>query len=173
MAESATERDFDEFVRLHSVSLLRSARLLTGDLHSAEDLLQLTFSDLYRKWSKVTDADVPLAYVTRSMINRSHSLRRRKSSSELSMWDVPAPPPVADLSDQVAARRDLVALLAGLPARQRSAIVLRYFHDMDDVEIAGFLGCRPATVRSLLSRALKALGSSTDIGNSQTRGAGR
>lgn len=148
--------EFSTFVRSHSTVLLRSAFLLTGDLAAAEDLVQDTFLRLFPRWSRVVAADVPLAYVRRSVMNNFLNSRRRGGHEVL----FAEPPergydhdPAGALSD-----RELVrGLLADLPPKQRAVLVLRFYLDLSDAEIAADLGCRQGTVRSIVSRSLGAL----------------
>jgi RNA polymerase sigma-70 factor (sigma-E family) len=149
--------DFGSFVRTHTPALYRSAYLLTRDSSSAEDLVQETFTRLYPQWRRVTEATVPLAYVRRSMMNNFLNTRRGPSGRELLLAELPdrtgTPDPAVGVSD-----RELVrALLDRLPAKQRAVLVLRFFHDLTDAEIAADLGCRQGTVRSIVSRALQTL----------------
>lgn len=156
---------FTAFVRANSSALLRTAYLLTGSPAAAEELLQDTLVRLYPKWTKVEAADAPMAYVRRSLSNAYVNERRRPAARrELPVESLPetgaggpSGPSGPDELAQVADREQVWALLHELPARQRAALVLRYFHDLADEEIAGCLGCRAGTVRSLLSRGLAAL----------------
>ena len=148
---------FAQFVRDQTSTLLRSAYLLTGDSASAEDLVQDTFLRLYPKWHRVMSADVPLAYVRRSLVNGFLNNRRRPSSREIVVDEVPDRVDGRDIGLDVT-NRDLVwRLLGTVSDRQRAALVMRFFHDLDDDEIAGHLGCRAGTVRSLISRGLATL----------------
>lgn len=161
MAQSSDATEFSAFVRTHSTALLRSAYLLTGDQAAAEDLVQDTFARLYPRWSRVVAADVPLAYVRRSVMNNFLNGRRRAGHEVL----FAEPPergyehdPAGALSD-----RELVrSLLADLPPKQRAVLVLRFYLDLSDAEIAADLGCRQGTVRSIVSRSLGALRAETE-----------
>lgn len=149
--------EFTSFVRAHTSALLRTAYLLTGDPAAAEELVQDTLVHLYPKRDKVFAADVPLAYVRRSMANGFVNSRRRGAAREIAVEDVPDPG-VPDLAGTHLADRDEVwALLRTLPERQRAAVVLRYYDDLTDTEIAEALHCRVGTVRSLVSRGLATL----------------
>lgn len=148
---------FERFVRGHSASLLRTAFLLTTDQYGAEDLLQDTLTHLYPRWQQVAEADSPLAYVRRSLVNRFLSDRRRAYRHDVLVADVPEWRDPSDVAGTVATEQDLLPLLRGLPDRQRAAVVLRYYHDLIDEQIGALLGCRPATVRTLLRRGLTAL----------------
>ena len=149
--------DFEPFVRAHTPTLYRTAMLLTGNRHDAEELLQDTLAHLYPRWDRVVRADVPLAYVRRSLANRFVSARRSPAYRDASMWELPDGWDGRDLGETVAVSRTIWQLLATLPERQRAALVLRYFHDAPDGQIAEALGCRTATVRSLTSRGIAAL----------------
>jgi RNA polymerase sigma-70 factor (sigma-E family) len=149
--------EFTTFVREHTSALLRTAYLLTGDAVAAEELVQETLVHLYPKWDKVVAADVPLAYVRRSLTNGFVNQRRRPASREYAVEAVPdhGVPDVA--TAQLADRDEIWSLLRELPERQRAALVLRSFHDLPDEQIADALHCRLGTVRSLISRGLSAM----------------
>lgn len=150
--------EFTDFVRAYTPALVRTAYLLTGSRNAAEELVQDTLVRLYPKWDKVTGADVPLAYVRRSLSNNFVNDRRRAYvRHELTTEQLPdaaVEPAAIHRTDD---RSQLWPLLNRLPDRQRAAIVLRYYEDLDDDEIAAILDCRPGTVRSLLSRGLATL----------------
>jgi RNA polymerase sigma-70 factor (sigma-E family) len=156
---------FAEFVREQTTALLRSAYLLTGSSPAAEDLVQETLLRLFPKWDRVMAADVPMAYVRRSLVNGFLNQRRRPQSREIVVDEVPErldPGVGRDIGVDVS-NRDLVwRLLATLPDRQRAALVMRYFEDLADPEIAESLGCRLGTVRSLISRGLATLREKTE-----------
>jgi RNA polymerase sigma-70 factor (sigma-E family) len=148
---------FARFVREQTPTLLRSAYLLTGSTATAEDLVQDTLLRLLPKWDRVVAADAPMAYVRRSLLNGFLNQRRRSWSSELVIDELPDRVDGRDAGVDVT-NRDLVwRLLATLPDRQRAALVMRFFEDLADQEIAASLGCRLGTVRSLVSRGLAAL----------------
>jgi RNA polymerase sigma-70 factor (sigma-E family) len=149
--------DPEQFVRAHADELLRSAVLLTHNRAQAEDLVHETLVRLLPKWERVAQAQAPLAYFRRSMVNRFVSQRRLRSSHDVPVWDVPEGVTDGDLGDGVALKAAVWALLGTLPARHRAALVLRYYDDLPDADIAAILGCRIATVRSMVSRALNTL----------------
>jgi len=148
---------FAAFVRAHSRTLFGTAYLLTGRGDAAEELLQDTLAALYPKWDRVAAADAPLAYVRRALSNRFVSGTRRPAARELGFWELPDSAAPGDLAEAIAERRWLWQVLGGLPERQRAALVLRFFHDLDDDEIANHLDCRTGTVRSLISRGLASI----------------
>jgi len=148
---------FSMFVRQNSTTLLRAAYLLTGDRSAAEELLQDTLVRLYPQWSRVQAADVPMAYVRRSLTNNFLNGRRRHSSQDLLFADPPERGYEPDLAGRIS-DRDLVRdLLDQLGPKQRAVVVLRFFHDLTDDQIAAEVGCREGTVRSIVSRSLQAL----------------
>lgn len=151
------DASFAAFVRANSSTLFRTAYLLTGDSGRAEDLVQDTLTRLYPKWALVEAADNQVAYVRRALTNGFLSERRRPASRDIPLWELPDRAAAADVARDVVDRHLLWSLVGELPERQRAAIVLRYFHDLPDDEIAESLGCRAATVRSLLSRAVAAM----------------
>jgi len=165
---------FEPFVRTHSDGLYRTAFLLTGSRPAAEDLLQDTLSALYPKWAQVSAADIPVAYVRRSLVNRFMSQRRAGWGRDVAMWDLPDRADGRDLAEGVALRGTLWQLLHSLPEKQRAAIVLRHFNDLPEAEIAAVLGCRPVTVRSLISRGLATMrGRMTDADATAQMGTNR
>lgn len=150
--------DFDEFASSRGPGLLRFAYLLTGDPHRAEDLVQEGLARAYARWSKIQHYDVPEAYVRKAVLHQYLSWRRRRSSTEVTV----AHPPDRVASgpseaDQIAARQTLWQLLGTLPRMQRAVLVLRYFEDRDDDDIANLLGCARATVRVHAARGLQRL----------------
>ncbi|MGH8860813.1 MAG: SigE family RNA polymerase sigma factor [Jatrophihabitantaceae bacterium] len=136
---------------------MRTAYLLTGDGVAAEELVQDTLVRLYPKWQLVEAAEVPLAYVRRSLANGFVNHTRRASRREFAVEFLPEEADAVDDTGRLADRDELWGLLRTLPERQRTALVLRYFHDLPDEEIGAALGCREGTVRSLISRGLAAL----------------
>jgi RNA polymerase sigma-70 factor (sigma-E family) len=146
--------EFTSFVRANTSALLRTAYLLTGSAAGAEELVQDTLVRLYPNWAKVQAADVPIAYVRRSVANAFVNQWRRPSSRELAFEFLPEHDDQFDATAQLADRSELSQLLRELPDRQRAALVLRFFHDLPDGEIAEALQCRVGTVRSLISRGL-------------------
>jgi RNA polymerase sigma-70 factor (sigma-E family) len=150
--------DYDEFARAQLPGLLRFAAALTGDTQAAQDLVQDTLVRAYLKWSRVAGADRPELYLRRMLINGHLSWRRRWYQRTVH----PVAEPSSDLATpdpagRIADRAQLAALLAGLGRQQRAAIVLRFYEDRSDEEIASVLGCAPVTVRSHISRGLAAL----------------
>jgi RNA polymerase sigma-70 factor (sigma-E family) len=153
----ADDAQVTAFIRANSATLYRAAFLLTGSAHAAEELVQDTLVVLYPKWDAVAGADSPVAYVRRALANRFLSSRRKASSRDVAQWEFPDAWDGRDLGESVATSAEIWQLLATLPERQRAAIVLRYFYDLPEADIGATIGCRPATVRTLVSRGLAAL----------------
>ncbi|WP_375480786.1 SigE family RNA polymerase sigma factor [uncultured Jatrophihabitans sp.] len=153
----SAETRFADFVRANTEALVRTAYLLTGSSHGAEELVQDTLVRLYPKWGRVESADVPLAYVRRSLTNGFLNQRRRASSRDIVTDSVPERPGERSDEDDLVDRDEVWALLQTLGHRQRAALVLRYYQGFDEAQIADALGCRPRTVRSLVSRGLATL----------------
>ena len=153
--------DFAEFVLARTPALLRFAYLLTGDGHLAEDMTQEALVRAHRKWSTITSDAGPEPYVRKAIMRQYLSWRRRRSSGELPIAEVPdTPDPRQDpghVAEQVVERDEMSGLLATLSRAQRAVVVLRYYEDLPDAEIAGLLGCSPATVRAHAFTALKRL----------------
>jgi len=151
------EVGFAGFVRENTPALLRTAYLLTGNGGQAEELVQDTLVRLYPKWDRVAAADVPLAYVRRSLANAYINQNRRASRREFAYEDVPERIDPHDALTQLADRDEIWAGLKLLSDRQRAALVLRFFEDLTDEQTAVALDCRVGTVRSLVSRGLAIL----------------
>jgi RNA polymerase sigma-70 factor (sigma-E family) len=140
---------FSAFVAARSRHLLQAAHLLTGDRHRAEDLVQTALARAYLRWDRIVDED-PEGYVRRTMVNAHIDWWRRKPWREEAV-DV-LPDRAVDGPD-VDTRSALLAALATLSRRQRAVMVLRYYEDMSEADIARTLGCSPGTVKSAASRA--------------------
>jgi RNA polymerase sigma-70 factor (sigma-E family) len=150
---------FEDFVLARGEALLRFALMLCADLGRSEDLVQSVLARAYPRWARILVMERPEAYL-KTMLVREH-LRwwRRRSSTE-----VPVAEPtdrkravVADAAVEYTRRDAAWELLARLPRRQRAVLVLRYYEDLSDAEIATILGCAQATVRSQAARALATL----------------
>ncbi|HEX7187307.1 MAG TPA: SigE family RNA polymerase sigma factor [Actinomycetes bacterium] len=146
---------FDAFVASHASRLLRTAYLLTGDHGAAEDLLQDTLVRAWSRWSRVVGTDQPLAYVRRMLVNASVS-RWRGLRARPAERLVPDPP---DRAEPVRAGPDdeVWALVGTLPPRQRAVVVLSYYEDLLDAQVAEALGCTTGTVKSQRAKALRSL----------------
>jgi RNA polymerase sigma-70 factor (sigma-E family) len=155
---------FAEFVAARSSALLRSAWLLTGDQHMAEDLLQTALAASWRRWSGLASGGDPEWYVRRVLVNTYLSWRRRRWWREQPSALLPDRPSAEHDQAMAAADRDAVRrALARLTRQQRAVVVLRYAEDLSVVETAQLLGCSPNTVKVQASRALAVLRTDPDL----------
>lgn len=154
---AAGEADFAEFVASSSVRLFRAAYALCGDAGLAQDAVQAALTSAYLSWARVRAAENPEAYVRRMVINQLLGWRRRKAwRVERSYGDVPDTA-LASHEDRVVDVDAVWRALATLPPRQRAVLVLRFYEDMTEADIADALGIRAGTVKSQASAALARL----------------
>ena len=151
------DTDFTAYLEARQGRLLRTAYLLTGDQHQAEDLLQTSLAKLYLAWDKVRDRDSVDAYVRRIMVNENNSLwrrgwRRRETTTD----QVPETTPFHDTYDE-GVGAEVWRVVQTLPRRARAVVVLRYYEQLTEAETAEVLGISVGTVKSQSSRALAAL----------------
>jgi RNA polymerase sigma-70 factor (sigma-E family) len=148
------EQTLADFAAEQSVALTRFAYLLCGDRQRAEDLVQDAVLALHRRFGGTLSLAAPVAYARKAIVNAHISQSRKRSASERVTDSVPdAPAPAADRFEQDA----MWHALQGLPERQRAVLVLRYYLDLSDPQVATTLGCREGTVRSLAARGFAAL----------------
>lgn len=152
----ARDEEFRDFVATRSGVLLRFAYLLTGDQHLAEDLLQTALTKTYLAWHRIRDRSALEAYVKRTIATTATSWWRRRWTGERPT-DVVPDRPLRDRTADYDERDAMWQHLQALPARQRAVLVLRYYEDLSEAEIAEVLGCAPGTVKSQASRGLAAL----------------
>ncbi|MFE9565124.1 SigE family RNA polymerase sigma factor [Streptomyces sp. NPDC006487] len=155
--QAEEEAQFQSFVAARWNHLVRTAYLLTGDPHDAEDVTQAALAKAYRSWRRVARMDSPEAYVRRMLVTcNSDRFRKRRVAERLT-----ASVPDTSVGDQAAAWADergaLMEALAQLPARQRAVVVMRYWEDLSEAETADVLGCSQGTVKSQASKALAKL----------------
>lgn len=149
---------YDEFVEHRLAPLSRYALMLTGDTHAAQDLVQETMVRAHQKWRQVAAADVPEQYVKRMLTNLFLDWRRGSWVQRVLLRAEPedtAGP--HDHAQQAADRDEVWQALATLPRQQRAALVLRYYEDRPDLEIADILGCSVGAARGYISKGLATL----------------
>jgi RNA polymerase sigma-70 factor (sigma-E family) len=159
---------FGEYVRSRGGALLRAAQALTGNRADAEDLVQATLVKTYQSWDNVADPAALDTYVRRVMVNTHISGWRRRRVDEYPTDQVP---------DSVAADRtgdsDLQELVQRavdrLPSRMRAAVMLRFFDDMSEPEVAAVLGVSVGTVKSTVARAVAKLREDAELGEDSSR----
>lgn len=152
------EREFREFVAASSPALLRSAYMLSGDVHLAQDLLQSALLATARRWSHIREQDRAEAYVRRVLYR--HQIDWWRAQTRRPEIVSAAPPDRAggrDHAADIALRDGLLDALLGLPPRQRAVVVLRYYEDRPEAEVAEMLGVSLGTVRSQASKGLAKL----------------
>ncbi|MFL6139853.1 MAG: SigE family RNA polymerase sigma factor [Frankiaceae bacterium] len=164
------DEQFAMFVAARSQALLRTACLLTGDWATAEDLLQTALAKTYLRWSHIARHGAAEAYVRRVLVTTSTSWWRRRWHGELPTATLPDRPWYDDPG--IDDRQSLWAALMELPRKQRAAIVLRYYEDLPNSEVARLLGCSEQTVRSQCSRALAKLRESRHLSDHAPGGGG-
>jgi RNA polymerase sigma-70 factor (sigma-E family) len=150
--------DFEEFVRTQGSRLRRLAFVLCRDVHRAEDLTQSALAKAYRRWARIGTMENPFAYVSRILVRESISWRRRASAHEVVDGDLAhSGDSSPDHADAVVGTDAMWQLLGQLPPKQRAVLVLRYYLDMPDEQIADALRCSTSTDRSNAARALASL----------------
>ena len=149
------EADFEAFVEASGHRLLRTAYLLVGDLHAAEDLLQTALERTARRWTRI--AGVPEAYARTTIANLATDRWRRRRARPPEVFIDPPEGIDADFATDVVVRDALIRALNQLTRRQRAVLVLRYFDDLTEPETAAALGISVGTVKSSASRALDRL----------------
>ena len=147
---------FHEFVEGRSASLLRTAYLVVGDYQLAQDLAQESLIKTYMAWRRLRDVGNAEAYARRVVVTTSISWRRKRSFTERPAEVLPSVME-ADLADLVAAEADLWRQLRALPARQRAAVVLRYYEDLSLADTAELMGCSVGSVKRHASDGLAKL----------------
>jgi RNA polymerase sigma-70 factor (sigma-E family) len=162
VAIGSVEIEFHEFVMSRGRSLLHSAYLLTGNVADAEDLVQSALAKTYQAWDRIEDRNALDGYVRRAMVNTQISWWRRRKVDEYPTDDIPDQP-VADSSVSSDEHDALRRAIERLPQRMRAAVVLRFFEDMTEAEVAEVLGVSLGTVKSTVSRAVAKLRTDTDL----------
>jgi RNA polymerase sigma-70 factor (sigma-E family) len=155
---------FDAFVAARSPRLLRVAYLLTRDWNEAEDLLQTSLMKAWFAWGRLDNE--PEAYVRRIIATTFVSWRRRRWTSEFSQAELPERA-VPDATAAIDDRHGLWPALGRLPKRQRAVLVLRFFEDLTEAQVAAALGISIGTVKSQASRALARLRTDTSFADSR------
>jgi RNA polymerase sigma-70 factor (sigma-E family) len=155
-ARPADEHAFRDYVRARRPALLRTAYLLTGNLADAEDLVQSALAKTYLAWHRIEDRGAVDSYVRRAMVNTQISWWRRRRLEEFPTDEIPD-----QATDEYPVSTDVQESLRRaidrLPHRMRAAVMLRYYEDMTEAEVAEVLGVSVGTVKSTVSRAVAKL----------------
>jgi len=158
VTEAAADEAVQVLYQAHYAALVRSAALLVGDVATAEDVVQDCFIAMHRSWWRLRDTSSALPYLRRAVVNKSRSVLRHRV-----VTDRHPPLPAADLpsaeeSALVAVQRSSVlAALSALPVRQREVVILRYYADLSEAQIAAAMGISRGAVKSHASRAKDSL----------------
>jgi RNA polymerase sigma-70 factor (sigma-E family) len=141
----------------HALGLIRLAVVMLGDRAAAEDVVQEAFCGLYRRWNQLSDTDKALSYVRSSVINGCRSALRKRRLPLGLRWQ-----PAGESAESAVLiseeHQEVLAAMRRLPVRQREAVVLRFYLDLGEEEIAASMRVTRGTVKSTTSRALAALG---------------
>lgn len=150
--------DLPALYRAHRLALTRLAVLLVDDVPTAEDVVQDAFANLHRHQHRLRHAEAALSYLRAAVLNGARSTLRRRGTARRYRYltDPPAPPPDADLQI-VEEHRAVLAAVQTLPARQREVLVLRYWSNLTEADIAAAMGISRGAVKSQASRALDKL----------------
>jgi RNA polymerase sigma-70 factor (sigma-E family) len=146
--------EFIEFAAAAAPRLRRTAFLLCGDWHIAEDLAQTTLAKVFGSWRRISRQDAADAYATRTLVNTYLADRRRKRVEEVLTDQLPERPAEAQAPEL---RMVVLGALAALPPGARAVVVLRYWEDMSVEQVAALLGCSTGNVKSQSARALDKL----------------
>jgi RNA polymerase sigma-70 factor (sigma-E family) len=158
VADERAAGSFSTLYQAQRLGMVRLAAFLVGDLHVAEDVVQDAFTGLHAHWHRLRDQQSAVAYLRRAVVNASRSVLRRRRTARSYIWPAAGALPGAD--DPVLAADEhhrLRQALSRLPRRQREVLVLRYWSDLSEAEIADTLGISAGTVKSTASRAVQAL----------------
>jgi RNA polymerase sigma-70 factor (sigma-E family) len=149
--------EFGEYVVRQRPALMRFATVLTCRTWLAEDVVSDVLCRAFERWDRISGMAEPHAYVRRMVVNEYLSWHRRFARTSPRAELEPHVARLSDGADERAERDAMIRRLAGLPRKQRAAVVLRYYAGLSDQEIAAELSCRVTTVRSQISRALATL----------------
>jgi len=175
-AHASAEDGVTALYHAHALGLIRLAHIMLGDRSAAEDVVQDAFCGLYRNWTRLADQAKALPYVRSSVLNGCRSALRHRPAARLALRAAgtggtgtgePIAAVVASAEAAVLSgeqRREVMTALRALPDRQREVLVLRFYLDLPDTDIARDMGISPSTVRSTAYRALAALGRSLGEG---------
>ncbi|GAB2633847.1 SigE family RNA polymerase sigma factor [Kribbella swartbergensis] len=163
------DQEYVEFVAAASPSLRRTAFLICGDRHTADDVVQDALYKLYLSWPKVQRVGNPFGYVRRMVVNAAYDGGRRPWRREVSIAEVPDRVAQDDFAAGHADRNEVLAALRGLGPRQRACVVLRYYEDLSVEQTAEILGCSTGTVKSQSARGLDTLRQAIDRARQASR----
>jgi RNA polymerase sigma-70 factor (sigma-E family) len=157
-AEWSADLAVVELYSQHYRALVRLAALLLRDTPTAEEVVQDSFVAMHGGWQRLRDTEKALAYLRQAVVNRSRSVLRHRTVVDKNLQKAPPDMPSAEHGAMALLERDaVVAALRHLPDRQREAIVLRYYADLSEADIAAAMGISRGAVKSHTSRGMSAL----------------
>ena len=157
-AEWNADRAVTELYSEHYRALVRLAAMLVRDTQTAEEVVQDAFVAMHDGWQRLRDTEKALAYLRQAVVNRSRSVLRHRTVVDKNLQKAPPDMPSAEHGAMVLLERHaVVAALRDLPARQREAIVLRYYADLSEADIAATMRISRGAVKSHTSRGMAAL----------------
>lgn len=156
------DRGFRDYVATRSRALLRTAYLLTGNVADAEDLVQAALAKTFLAWDRIEDRGALDGYVRRAIVNTHISWWRRRRVEEYPTDEIPDQA-VADHAITSDLQETMRRAVDRLPERMRAAVLLRYYEDMTEAEVADVLGVSLGTVKSTVSRAVAKLRTDADL----------
>jgi RNA polymerase sigma-70 factor (sigma-E family) len=160
------ERAVIALYNMHYRSLVRLAVLLVADIATAEEIVQDAFIAVHAAWRRLADSDHALSYLRQSVVNRSRSVRRhRMAAGKIAPQPAPARPGAEQAAITWPERSNLVSALRALPARQREALILRYYAGLSEAQAAAAMGISKGAVKSHTARAVAALRAALDRAN--------
>ena len=157
-----TVPEYDEFYAALRPRLVRTAYAVSGDLGVAEDAVQTAFAKAYRSWRRISRMEAPVAYSGRWPSTRCSTTAVWPAVGTRSPVTSRRTRAVAGSPDDALAHDEMWQAISSLPPRQRAVLVLRYYEDLSEQQIAEVLGCRPGTVKSQASAALATLRTRVD-----------
>jgi len=159
----SADRAVTELYSLHYRALVRLAALLVRDTGTAEEVVQDAFVAMHDAWQRLRDAENALAYLRQAVVNRSRSVLRHRIVVDKNLVKAPPDMPSAEHGAMIQLERSaVIAALRRLPDRQREAIVLRYYADLSEAEIAAAMGISRGAVKSHTARGMTALRSALE-----------
>ncbi len=158
VGSSGAKPTIEQIYHSERLPMVRLAVLLVDDMNTAEDVVQDAFSGVFRAWDRLADEDAVRGYLRTCVVNAARSVLRRRRTARAYVPPVELPTAGADTSTLLAEEyREALQALSLLPERQREVIVMRYWSDLSDAEVASALGISKGTVKSSASRGLATL----------------
>jgi RNA polymerase sigma-70 factor (sigma-E family) len=158
-----TVPEYDDVYAALWPRLVRTAYAVSGDLGVAEDAVQIAFAKAYRSWRRISRMEAVEAYLRRMVVNEVLNNRRLARHRHEVTSAEPPEAATSGAAELTLAHTEMWSVLSTLPPRQRAVLVLRYYEDLSEQQIADVLGCRPGTVKSQASAALASLRSRLDL----------